>query len=266
MNAINNIKKNGFHVFKGVFDKKFIIELKKEVEKHRPSPQAGFFKNKKLDSKAVLNLQTKSPIFLKLLKAKIFNKINKKLLNDKFYKSLNNKLPNYILSQYAARSTGRKKLVWHIDDKVPNNSDNPNYIQWAIPLINLDKINGCTQVVKKSHKSGVYKPKVTKKNKVIDLNLKMGDVAAWDGRIWHSARQNKSGKDRWVIIITFCKWFFKQHYDIPRNIPKKYYKNLSTYLKIILGFASIPKLNEKSGIVQRGDLKSAKKFLTKGLF
>ena len=31
----------------------------------------GFFKNKQLDSKAVLNLQAKHPIFLKLLKNKI---------------------------------------------------------------------------------------------------------------------------------------------------------------------------------------------------
>ena len=52
-----------------------------------------------------------------------------KTKNDKFYKNLNPKLPNYILSQYAARSAGKKKLVWHIDDKVPNKSDYPNYIK-----------------------------------------------------------------------------------------------------------------------------------------
>ena len=266
MSAIKNIKRKGFHIFKSVFKEKFIKELKKEVEKQPPSPQAGFFKNKRLDSKAVLNLQAKHPIFLKLLKNKIFKKINKELLNDKFYKSLNRKLPNYILSQYAARSAGKKKLVWHIDDKVPNKSNSPNYIQWAIPLINLDKSNGCTQVVAKSHQSGIYKPKLSKNNKPIDLQLSKGDVAVWDGRIWHSARQNKSNKDRWVIIITFCKWFFKPHYDIPRNLPKKYYKNLDRDLKIILGFASIPKLSEKSGIVQRGDLSSAKKFISRGIF
>lgn len=266
MTAINNIKRKGFHIFKSVFKEKFIEKLKKEVEKQPPSPQAGFFKNKQLDSKAVLNLQAKHPIFLKLLKNKIFKKVNKELLNDKFYKNLNPKLPNYILSQYAARSAGKKKLVWHIDDKVPNKSDYPNYIQWAIPLIDLNKSNGCTQVVEKSHLSGIYKPKVRRNDKLVDLQLRKGDVAVWDGRIWHSARQNKSNKDRWVVIITFCKWFFKPHYDIPRNFPKKYYKNLDRDLKIILGFASIPKLNEKSGIVQRGNLISAEKFLSSGKF
>lgn len=266
MSAISNIKKKGFHVYKSLFSSKLIEKLKKVVEAQHPSPQAGFFKNEKLDSKAVLNLQSKHPIFIELLKKEIFNKINKNLLNDKYYKSLKSNQPNYILSQYAARSAGEKKLVWHIDDKVPNKSNNPNYIQWAIPLIDLDETNGCTQLIPKSHLTGVLKPKVTKKDKVINLKLKKGDVAVWDGRIWHSAKRNKSKSDRWVIIITFCKWFFKPHYDIPRNFPKKFYKNLNENLKIILGFASIPKLDEKSGVVQRGSLKSANKFISKGLF
>ena len=266
MIAIKNIRKKGFHVFKSLFGKRLIFKLRDIVEKQNPSPQAGFFNNKKLDSKAILNLQYKNPIFLNLLNHKLITKINTTFLNDKYYKSLSRKLPNYILSQYAARSTGKEKLVLHIDDKVPNKSENVNYLQWAIPLVNLDKSNGCTQVVPGSHKSGVLKPRLKKNNNLTDLNLKIGDAVVWDGRIWHSARENKTNKDRWVIIITFCKWFFKPHYDIPRSFPKKFYGKLNKNLKIILGFASIPKLNEKSGVVQRGDLKSASKFISKGIF
>ena len=54
---------------------------------------------------------------------------------------------------------------------------------------------------------------------------------------------------------------FKPYFDIPRNLPKKFYKYLNNNLKIILGFAAIPKYNEKSGLVQRGSLKSANIFI-----
>ena len=266
MRAIINIKKNGFHIFRSVFDKKFISILSDSIKKQKPSPQAGFYNNQKLDSKAILNLQSKDKIFLKLLNHKLITKINTFFLNDKYYKSLNSKLPNYILSQFAARSTGKKKLVLHIDDKVPNKSQTVNYLQWAIPLVNLNKDNGYTQVVPKSHRSGILKPVLKRNDKLKDLKLNVGDVVVWDGRIWHAARENKTNKDRWVIIITFCKWFFKPHYDIPRNFPKKFYKNLTRDLKIILGFASIPKLNEKSGNIQRGDLRSASNFISKGIY
>lgn len=266
MNPTENIKREGYYIFRSVLSKRLISNLKTIVEKQSYSPQAGFFDKKFLDSKAILNLQNKDPIFIKLLKNKLFSKINKNLLNDKYYKSLNPKLPNYILSQYAARATGKKKLVWHIDDKVPNNSSSPNYLQWAIPLVETNKFNGCTQLVPKSHLSGKLKPKISKKYKIKDIELKVGDVAVWDGRIWHSARGNKSNETRLVIIITFCKWFFKPHYDIARALPKKYYKKLDENLKIIFGFASITKLNEKSGVVQRGDLKSARNFMLNRVF
>lgn len=264
--AVNNIKKRGYYVFKSVFTKKYIEKLHNLIKNQKSYGQSGFFNNSKLDSKAVLNLQSKHLEFIKLLQNKIICTINKKLLNDKYYKSLNSKLPNYTLCQYAARSAGKSKLVLHIDDKVPSNSENINYLQWAIPMIDLTKKNGCTQVLPGSHKYGMLKPALKKKHKLKDLTLKAGDMVVWDGRIWHSARPNIKALDRWAVIITFSKWFFKPHYDIPRSFPKNFYKYLTKELKIILGFASIPKFSEKSGIIQRGDLTSANKFLKNRIY
>tara|TARA_B100000787_G_scaffold24442_1_gene16338 strand:- start:138 stop:944 length:807 start_codon:yes stop_codon:yes gene_type:complete len=268
MKAIKNIKVNGYHIFKSIFTKKEIHDFYKALPKKKANLQANFFKTGTLHSsaKAILNLQSKNPIFLKLLTKDIFNKINSYFLNDKFYKGLSKNLPNYTLSQFAARSSGKDKLVIHIDDKAPSSSDNVNYLQWAIPMIDVNEKNGCTSLVPKSHKSGLLKPKLRKNLKQKNVIMNVGDVAVWDGRIWHQSLPNKSNEDRWVIIITFCKWFFKPHYDIARNFPKKYYSKLNKKLKIILGFASIPKLNEKSGLVQRGDLKSANKFIKNKFF
>ena len=92
MKAIINIIKNGFHIFKSVFDKKFVSTLSDIIKKQKPSPQAGFFNNKKLDSKSVLNLLSKDKIFHKLLNHKLITKINTFFFNDKCYKSIDSKL------------------------------------------------------------------------------------------------------------------------------------------------------------------------------
>lgn len=259
--VINNIKKNGYHIFRSVLDKKEHLQYLKTVKKLKSYKQPGFFNQKSTHRKLILNLQTKNTIFLKLLKNKLINEINIYFLNDKFYKSLSPKLPNYTLSQYAAAASGKENLVLHVDDKVPNSSNNVNYLQWMIPLVDMNTKNGCTQIVPKTHKSGIFKPTLKKNTKLINLFLNVGDMAVIDGRIWHCSGANKTNEDRWLIVITYCKWFFKPHFDIARSFPKKFINKLNNNLKIILGFASIPKFSEKSGVAQRGDLTSANKFL-----
>ena len=125
--------------------------------------------------------------------------------------------------------------------------------------------NGCSTLLEKSHKLGIEIPKQFNKD-FKNIELKKGDVVVWDGRIWHGAKKNNSKKDRWVIIVTFTRWFFKPHYDIARSFPKKFYKYLNVKLKIILGVASISKSSEKIGLVQRGDIKSANDYLIKKQF
>jgi ectoine hydroxylase-related dioxygenase (phytanoyl-CoA dioxygenase family) len=264
--AINNIKKNGYHIFKSVLNKKDQLKYLNTVKKLKTYNQAGFFDNKSTNRKMILNLQTKNMIFLKLLNNKLINKINTYFLNDKLYKNLSTKQPNYNLNQYAATASGKEKLILHIDDMVPNSSDNVNFLQWMIPLVKMDKNNGCTQVVPKTHKSGILKPILKKNNKLVNLDLDIGDMAVIDGRIWHCSEANKTNEDRWLIVITYCKWFFKPAYDIPRSFPKKFMNKLNNNLKIILGFASIPKFSEKRGLVQRGDLTTANKFLKNRIY
>ena len=167
MNAVKNIKKNGYHVFKSIFSRRFIENLNNSLKKYEVSTQAGFFNNKIADRKTilVLNLHSKDKIFLKLLNNKLITKINSYFLNDRYYKSLSKNLPNYILHQFVARSSGKSENVLHVDDKAPNISQNVNYLQWAIPLTDIKKENGCTQVIPRTHRSGIFKPPSNKKLK-----------------------------------------------------------------------------------------------------
>jgi ectoine hydroxylase-related dioxygenase (phytanoyl-CoA dioxygenase family) len=263
--AINSILNKGYFVFKSAIKESYIDNLNNKLTKLKSLKQSSFYQTKKTTSKIIINLQSKDKKFLNLIDNRDMNKINSLLLNDNNYKNLKKILPNYIISQFVARSSGNTKCEVHMDDKVPSTSKNVNYLQWAIPLVSLNKKNGCTQILEKSHKKGLDKPSQSTK-RFKDLNLNKGDIAVWDGRIWHSARPNKSNKDRWVIILTFARWFFKPHYDIPRSFPKKFYKYLNNNKKIILGFASIPKSSEKISTYQRGDLNSAEKFIKKRIF
>ncbi len=264
--AIISLKKKGYFVFKSFFSEKYIDNLNAQLSKLKPLKQSSFFKKGSSDAKIIFNLQSKHKVFLNLLNNEIINLINTKFLNDKNYKGINQKLPNYILSQYVARSSGKNRCDVHIDDKSPNQSDTANYLQWAIPMIDLNTKNGCTQLLEKSHLNLKRKKYKKSLRNFKDLILKKGDLAVWDGSILHTARPNKTNKTRWVIILTYARWFFKPHYDIPRNFPKKFYKYLDNKKKIILGFASIPKSSEKIGTYQRGNLKTADNFIKNRIF
>ncbi len=264
--AINSLLTKGYYIFRSVLSEYKINQYSKILLKQKTTYQGGFFKNiitKK--TKIILNLQMKDKIFLELIDNKLMNSINTFFLNDKNYKSINLKLPNYILNQFAARASGKEPCVIHMDDPCPNTTSQVNYLQWAIPMIETNSQNGCTTLLERSH---LFGPKKIGKysTKFKDINLKKGDVVVWDGRIWHGAKKNISNKERWVIIVTFTKWFFKPQYDIARSFPRRFYKNLNRNKKIILGFASIPKSTEKMGVYRRGDLKSADLFIKKRKF
>ena len=265
--AIKSIKVKGYYIFKSILKMKEIDKYTKVLHGQKPYGQASFYKKNIIDktTKLIFNLQAKDKIFLKLIENDLMNKINIYFLNDKNYRSIDKKLPNYILSQFVARSSGKEPCVIHMDDKCPTTSSTVNYLQWGIPLADTSSKNGCSTLLEKSHKFGIEKPKQFNKD-FKNIELKKGDVVVWDGRIWHGARENNSNKDRWVIIVTFTRWFFKPHYDIARSFPKKYYKFLNLKLKIILGFASISKSSEKMGLIQRGDIKSANNYLIKKKF
>ena len=265
--AIKSIRIKGYYVFKSILKVAEINKYSKILIKQKSYGQASFYKKKIIDknTKLVLNLQTKDKNFLKLIENKLMNKINIHFLNDKNYRSISKKLPNYTLSQFVARSSGKEPCVIHMDDKCPSTSNNVNYLQWGIPLTDTNYENGCTTLMEKSHKFGIDKPSKLNK-KFRNIELKKGDIVVWDGRIWHGARVNYSKKDRWIIIVTFSRWFFKPHYDIARSFPKKFYKYLNVKLKIILGFASISKSSERMGLVQRGDIKSANNYIIKKKF
>ena len=242
----NELNKNGYiHLKKKIhstYAKKLLNILKKIYKKGVNNK--GLPDRDKRDLR-INNLAKRHKIFCDLISDTQIEKILKPILNDKYYRHLPNNLPNYILGGFNGRSSGNK-LDLHIDSCIPFKSNYKNAILILFILEEMHKDNGATIVVPKSHNSGTYTDRNTKKYKII--TGEPGDILIMDARTWHGTTENLSNKSRWVITSVFYAWWMKQQVDFPRSIPKNIFYKLTNKQKQLLGFCSIPPVSEKDRI------------------
>lgn len=247
-NKIKEIERNGYCVIKNFLSKKKIKSLLSKVNFY-------YKKSKKLNYKGIparddedkilYNLQNKDYEFIKTLNHKTVTTIAKYFLNDQYYRFLPKVKPNFIINYFNARSSG-KKLDLHIDSWIPYGGDKTHMMQFVFLLENSTINNGCTIAVKKSHKSGKYTNRKTKK--IIPITGNAGDLIIWDSRLWHGTFENKDKSSRWAIVVTLSSWWVKQAMDMPKGLPVKIYKKCNKVEKQLLGFCSLPPINEKERI------------------
>ena len=242
---INEIEKNGYCIIKNFLSKKKVNTILNKINHHynlnKKIKYKGIPTRDKKD-KILYNLQNKDYLFIKLLNDKKIIEIAKYFLNDEYYRFLPPNKPNFILNYFNARSSGNK-LDLHIDSWVPYKGNKTHMMQFVFLLEKSSLDNGCTIVVKKSHKSGKYSNRKTKK--ITPLEGNPGDLIVWDSRLWHGTLENISNKSRWAIVTTLSSWWIKQAMDIPKSLPKKIYQKCSKVEKQLLGFCSIPPSTEK---------------------
>jgi ectoine hydroxylase-related dioxygenase (phytanoyl-CoA dioxygenase family) len=70
----------------------------------------------------------------------------------------------------------------------------------------------------------------------------------WDSRVWHGTHENVAGTSRWALIATFSRWWMKQAMDIPKSLPQEIYAQLTDRQKALMGFCSIPPVDESRRI------------------
>ena len=200
---------------------------------------------------SLYNLQSKDIFFLKLLfEPKILEDVLIHFLNDRWFKQIPPDQPNYTLRSFIARSTSRVTAM-HLDSFIPYLSPEVFVMQFAIILEDQNSENGCTVVVPKSHLSGQYTTQEAF-SEAVPVESEVGDVVIWDSRLWHGTRENRTEGTRWSIIATVCRWWLKQHWNIPQNLPQEIYSQTTDSQKAVLGFCSISPKDETQGI----DLKS----------
>ncbi len=209
---------------------------KKNKKKNLPD-----YSDKRPNDKQVFNLQNKDKIFIDLISCATIEKILIKIINDKYYTNIPSDKPNYILGELIARSSG-DNLKYHMDSWLPSSGKKTWMVQLAIALDDRQIDEGCTMIVPGSHRSDNYTDRNFPSGTAVPL--KKGDLAIWDSRIWHGALPKKSKKNAWAIIATMQMWWVKQRFDLPRGLPYDIFCLLSKKQKALIGYSSLPPINE----------------------
>ena len=248
--SIEQIETNGYAVLPGVFsanETQRALQMVKEWETKMASSLASNVPFLNQNQSVVYNLPNKDHYFLQLLfgSTEVHDTL-KHYLNDRWYKPIPADEPNYILRGYVARSS-KDSMPLHIDSMVPYQSSEVISMQFSIILEDQDEENGCTLVVPGSHKSGAY---VTQEalREAVPIHSQAGDVVMWDSRLWHGALANHSTRTRWALIATFARWWIKQSFNFTESLPAHIFHELTDAQKAMMGFCSIPFLNESEGI------------------
>jgi ectoine hydroxylase-related dioxygenase (phytanoyl-CoA dioxygenase family) len=202
------------------------------------------------DSPIVWNLHHKDAAFIDLfLREPAIEAVLIEFLNDPWYTGIEAGEPNYILRMMVARSSV-DPLPLHIDSFVPYEGPTVISMQAIMVLEGMDAANGASLVVPGSHLSGRYFDP-DDDVEAVAVEADPGDVVFWDSRLWHGAGPNTSGRTRWTLTATFTRWWIKQAFRTTERLPEDIYERLSDREKLILGFGSIPYLDEHEGIDMR---------------
>lgn len=248
--CIEQIETNGYYLIPGVFSKgdmERALKLVKEWDTKAAPSLATNVPYLNQNQSMVYNLQNKDLYFLQLLfGSTVVHDTLKHYLNDPWYKPIPPDEPNYILRGYIARSS-KESLPLHIDSLVPYQGSYAISMQFAIILEDQDEENGCTLVIPGSHKSGEYVSQEALRD-ALPIPSKAGDIVIWDSRLWHGALANRSTRTRWSLIATFTRWWIKQSFNFTDGLPAHIFNELTDSQKAMLGFCSVPFLNEAEGI------------------
>ncbi len=202
------------------------------------------------DGIVIANLQSKDPWFIPLLENPLLEQILMGVLNDPYYRVIPDDQPNYILGEYIARASSDQPLPLHIDSWLPSPGPDTWMTQVAIALEDRGVEEGCSTIVPRSHRSGTFTDRESKDT--VSVPLKAGDAVLWDSRLWHGAHARTSVRPGWALIATFQRWWVKPRQDITGSLPREIYTQLSDRQKALLGFCSIPPLDEHHGSPKKG--------------
>ncbi|MDI5891872.1 phytanoyl-CoA dioxygenase family protein [Halomonas rhizosphaerae] len=247
---ISSIETVGYAYVPQAFSQSEISEAKELVRywfEKTQSEQSERMPRLNRNQSMVYNLQNKDMLFTRMMMGnEIIQTVLKHFLNDYWFSSLPSDAPNYILRSFLARSSNHQ-MPMHIDSFVPYTGSHPFIMQCSILLEDQTEENGCTVIVPGSHRSDRYAPQESFED-AISIEAKAGDLLFWDSRIWHGARENRTNGTRWAMIATFCRWWIKQAFDIPGNLPQEIYDQLTDGQKAVMGYCSVPYDDEKCGI------------------
>jgi ectoine hydroxylase-related dioxygenase (phytanoyl-CoA dioxygenase family) len=206
----NELYENGYIILENIFDIDFLNRIKKSILQQtlleKSKGKSHIYGNGKLQR--VWNL----PVKIKGIDEIIFNKKIITILETFFdRKTFHQK---YFLSSFQANILydGAEESIWHRDDNIPDPHPGwPIKLNFMVPLDDINNENGSTEFIIKSHKNNLklQNSDILNGDK-FTLNLKMGSLASWTGKLWHRSTRNNSGKPRVVLLIMFVASYIKE--------------------------------------------------------
>jgi hypothetical protein len=247
--AIETIRTDGYARLPGEYGAAEIATLRGEIarlESRAADEASAALPRLDRGQQTIYNLQNKSADCLHLLLGSAtVRTVLMAFLNDEWHRAIPLTDPNYVLRSFSARNN-RVAAPLHIDSFIPYVGEHALSMQVAIIVDPQTTDNGCTVVIPGSHQSGAYVSQ-SERARQVPIDSEPGDVVLWDSRIWHGTLDNTSGQPRWSLIATFVRWWVKQGYRIPENLPQAIYESLDDSGKAVLGYCALPFDDERGG-------------------
>ena len=216
----NSLETKGYFVLKNFLSKSLCKKfLHKILEKKVVKKDPGNFHQ---GGKMIYNLQNKDQDFLNLIFDEKFNKISKNYFKSGAY-SLDKDIYQFELLHSRILTGKCKSQNLHIDSRVCGINP-PTHLHFFIYLSDVNKMDGPTQLVPRSHKILRY-PKKKDKAKAIKIIGDQGTVIALNSSLWHGSSVKKSIKPRAILTLSYSRWHLRQPYAVPYSIPEKFEKN-----------------------------------------
>tara|TARA_B110000503_G_scaffold139878_1_gene229323 strand:- start:192 stop:1007 length:816 start_codon:yes stop_codon:yes gene_type:complete len=254
---VKKIKKNGYIIIPNLLTpsqckkyKKLLEETHKKYSNHYAKNKTkGNLSDKSLE-KVVYNLHNKDFRWFRLFENPIVIKILDVILKEG---SFNDNEP-YYLNNISARCPLKGNLgqLIHVDSNLPGvNYNIVTNVMWYFDDVN--KENGSTVVVPKSHKFTRYADNTKKIQNKIFIKAKKGSVLIFNANLWHGGSAKKTTGSRWALALGYARWFIKPSFDYMKNTPTNIYKKLSKKQKSLLGFDLIPPKDEFTRVRRRSN-------------
>jgi ectoine hydroxylase-related dioxygenase (phytanoyl-CoA dioxygenase family) len=255
--AIEQIKSEGYAVLPNILTHEECEHYKKLCESSynkydkflKQSSSADAFHGKST-VKMIYNLHNKHEDFFPLFDHAASFPIVKNLLQEGSYQNSE----AVILKLTSARSPLDKAppQQLHIDAMIPG-TEVPLVMQVIFALDAFENDNGATRVVPGSHKRRAFAENGVKYPEEKVLTAPKGSVIIYNGALWHGSSEKITAGDRWAIILTYARWFFKTSFDHSQNTPASLFKKMSDSQKELLGFRFQPPKDEFTRLSRRSE-------------
>jgi ectoine hydroxylase-related dioxygenase (phytanoyl-CoA dioxygenase family) len=182
----------------------------------------------------IFNLARKTRVFDELYQNPVLMQILAALLGE-----------NFILAQTEIRrpkvgAMSGSANSYHRDGRFI--ADDEMWVTAFWPLEDVTAENGPTVVLPGSHRNNM---ETTREEAAVPLLARPGDLIIMNSNVLHKSAEMQTTRSRWVLIITYCRWYLKPAIDHTRYFNKAAVNNMSPTLRQLFGYTSIPPSDER---------------------